>query len=117
LFAQRPAAYCHIALCDKQIGGLALYLNFSTWTGVHGIYLEDLYVRAELRGLGLGEALLRTLAELCLERGYARLEWSVLDWNEPALGFYRALGAQAMQEWTVHRVTGDALRAVALGSE
>ena len=81
--------------------------------GVHGIYLEDLYVRPGLRGLGLGKALTKTLAELCLDRGYGRLEWWVLDWNEPARGFYRSIGAQVMEEWTVHRVSGDALRALA----
>jgi len=84
-----------------------------TVLALHGIYLEDLYVRPAMRGLGLGKALLRSLAELCLERGYGRLEWWVLDWNEPARGFYRSIGAQAMEEWTVHRVAGDALRALA----
>ena len=118
LFGERPAAYCHVVECDGQVGGFALwFVNFSTWLGVHGIYLEDLYVRPAVRGLGLGEALLRALAELCLERGYGRLEWSVLDRNAPALGFYRALGAEAMQDWTVHRLAGDTLRALARGAE
>jgi GNAT superfamily N-acetyltransferase len=114
LFGDRPAAYCHVAEHDGQVGGFALwFLNFSTWLGVHGIYLEDLYVRPPLRGLGLGRALVETLAELCLERGYGRLEWWVLDWNEPAKAFYRSIGARAMEEWTVHRLSGDALRALA----
>ena len=114
LFGDRPAVYCHVVEHGGQVGGFALwFLNFSTWLGVHGIYLEDLYVRPALRGLGLGKALTRTLAELCLERGYGRLEWWVLDWNEPARAFYRSIGAQAMEEWTVHRVAGDALRALA----
>ena len=91
------------------------FLSFSTWTGTNGIWLEDLYVREQWRGLGLGQALLQALAEICVDRGYQRLEWWVLDWNEPALGFYRSLGAVAMDEWTVHRVTGDALHALAAG--
>ena len=97
----------------KWGGSRCGFLSFSTWLGVHGIYLEDLYVRPQLRGLGLGTALLRTLAQLCLERGYGRLEWWVLDWNESALGFYRSIGAQPMDEWTVHRVTGNALHVLA----
>ncbi|MQA94533.1 MAG: GNAT family N-acetyltransferase [Streptosporangiales bacterium] len=84
--------------------------NFSTWTGAHGIYLEDLYVTPAYRKHGYGRRLLTALARTCVERGYARLEWSVLDWNEPAIGFYKSLGAVQMDEWTVHRLTGDALR-------
>jgi GNAT superfamily N-acetyltransferase len=96
------------------LGAFALwFLNTSTWTGTHGVYLEDLYVRSNLRGTGYGTRLLQTLAQVCQERGYRRLEWWVLDWNEPALGFYRAIGAVPMDEWTVHRVTGDALAALA----
>jgi GNAT superfamily N-acetyltransferase len=114
LFGDRPAAYCHVVEHGGQVGGFALwFLNFSTWLGLHGIYLEDLYVRPAMRGLGLGKALLRTLADLCVQRGYGRLEWWVLDWNEPARGFYRSIGAEAMEEWTVHRVSGDALRHLA----
>lgn len=91
--------------------GLALwFLSFSTWEGRHGIYLEDLFVLPEHRGRGIGRALLAHLASLCLERGYRRLEWSVLDWNEPALGFYRSLGAVGMDEWTTHRLDGSPLR-------
>ncbi|WP_236241399.1 GNAT family N-acetyltransferase [Streptomyces sp. CC228A] len=117
LFGERPAAFAHVAQDDSgEVVGFALwFLNFSTWRGVHGIYLEDLYVRPEARGGGHGRALLRELARICGERGYERLEWSVLDWNEPAIGFYRSLGAVAMDEWTVHRLTDDAL--AALGKE
>ena len=94
--------------------GFALwFLNFSTWRGVHGIYLEDLYVRPEHRGRGYGASLLAELARVCVERGFARLEWSVLDWNEPAIAFYRTLGSVPMEEWTVHRLSGEALRRLA----
>lgn len=90
--------------------GFALWFrNFSTWTGTHGIYLEDLYVRPGARGGGHGKALLAELARIAVERGCSRLEWSVLDWNEPSIGFYKALGAQPMDEWTVFRLTGPAL--------
>ena len=114
-----PAAYAHVVEHPDErrgtgLGAFALwFLNTSTWTGTHGIYLEDLYVRPELRGSGYGKALLRTLAQVCQERGYRRLEWWVLDWNEPALGFYRGIGAVGMDEWTVHRVTGEALAVLA----
>jgi GNAT superfamily N-acetyltransferase len=109
LFGDAPAVFGHVAEQDGQIVGFALwFLNFSTWRGVHGIYLEDLYVRPELRGSGLGKALLATLARECVDRGYARLEWSVLDWN-PATGFYQSLGAVPMDEWTVYRLTDTAL--------
>ena len=118
-----PAAYAHVvehpdAERGTRLGAFALwFLNTSTWTGTHGVYLEDLYVRPELRGSGYGKRLLQALARLCQERGYRRLEWWVLDWNEPALGFYRTLGALPMDEWTVHRVTGDDLAALAAGAE
>ena len=112
-----PAAWCHVVeyrddTCQppRTLGGFALwFLNTSTWSGRHGIYLEDLYVRPELRGLGYGRRLLATLAALCVKNDYARLEWWVLDWNTPAIEFYRSLGAEAMDEWTVFRITGDAL--------
>jgi len=116
-----PAAYAHVVDHHDEglgtsLGGFALwFLNTSTWTGAHGIYLEDLYVRPELRGTGYGRRLLQTLAQICQQRGYRRLEWWVLDWNEPALGFYRSLGAAPMDEWTVQRVTGAALAALADG--
>ena len=115
LFADRPALFGHVAEDDVgEVVGFALwFLNFSTWLGRHGIYLEDLYVRPSARGQGHGRALLAELAGIAVGRGYGRLEWWVLDWNEPALSFYRSLGAVPMDEWTVHRVTGDALRALA----
>ncbi|MDJ0464943.1 GNAT family N-acetyltransferase [Streptomyces sp. H27-C3] len=111
LFGERPAAYAHIAETESgEVAGFALwFLNFSTWRGVHGIYLEDLYVRPEVRGGGHGKALLTELARICVERGYERLEWSVLNWNQPSIDFYRALGAQPQDEWTVYRLTDGAL--------
>jgi GNAT superfamily N-acetyltransferase len=114
LFGEQPAVFAHVATRDGTVAGFALwFLSFSTWTGRHGIYLEDLYVTPELRGHGYGKALLAELARICVERGYARFEWAVLDWNTPAIGFYRALGAAAMDEWTVQRLAGPALDAVA----
>lgn len=90
--------------------GFALwFLNFSTWRGVHGIYLEDLYVRPTSRGGGHGKALLAELARICVERGYERLEWSVLNWNTPSIDFYESLGARPQDEWTVYRLTDGAL--------
>ncbi|MBM7770004.1 GNAT superfamily N-acetyltransferase [Actinokineospora baliensis] len=110
LFGERPALYGHVAEVDGQVVGCALwFLNFSTWRGVHGIYLEDLYVTPSMRGHGLGRALLQTLAKECVDKGFQRLEWSVLDWNEPAIGFYKSLGAIPMDEWTVYRLTDQAL--------
>lgn len=112
LFGPSPALFGHVAVDpDGAPVGFALwFLNFSTWEGTHGIYLEDLYVRPGARGGGYGKQLLQTLAAVCVERGYARLEWWVLDWNQPAIDFYRAAGAVAMDEWTVFRLTGPALR-------
>ena len=93
-----------------QLAGFAIYFrNFSTWLGKHGIYLEDLYVRPQYRGHGYGKSLLAHLARECIANGYGRLEWWVLDWNEPALGFYRSLGAEPMTDWTVQRITGNDL--------
>ncbi|MFJ8012570.1 GNAT family N-acetyltransferase [Streptomyces sp. NPDC096339] len=111
LFGERPAVFAHIAESkDGEAVGFAMwFLNFSTWRGVHGIYLEDLYVRPGVRGGGHGKALLRELARICVERGYERLEWSVLDWNSPAIDFYRSVGAVPMDEWTVYRLTDGAL--------
>jgi GNAT superfamily N-acetyltransferase len=111
LFGPAPALFGHVARTeDGETAGFALwFLNFSTWRGTHGIYLEDLYVRPEHRGSGFGRQLLRTLAALCVQRGYSRLEWSVLDWNAPSIAFYRAAGALPMDEWTVFRLTDDAL--------
>jgi GNAT superfamily N-acetyltransferase len=114
LFGPQPAAYALVAESDHEVVGFALYFrNFSTWEGVQGLYLEDLYVMPEYRGSGLGKALLISLAGLAVERGYARLEWAVLDWNQPAIDFYRSLGAVAMDEWTVYRLSGQALAASA----
>ena len=112
LFGDRPALFCHVAEDDSgSVVGMALwFLNFSTWRGTHGIYLEDLYVRPTARGAGHGRALLASLAEVAVERGYSRVEWAVLDWNEPAIGFYRTLGALPMDEWTVWRLTGTPLQ-------
>jgi GNAT superfamily N-acetyltransferase len=114
LFAARPAVFAHVAEHEGAVAGFALwFLNYSTWLGRHGIYLEDLYVTPALRGAGLGRALLAELARICVQEGYGRLEWWVLDWNSAARGFYEYLGAVAMDEWTVHRLTGPALRALA----
>lgn len=115
LFGPAPALFGLVAEAEPGVvDGFALYfLNFSTWAGVHGIYLEDLYVRPELRGSGLGKSLLTRLAQIAVERGFARVEWSVLDWNTPSIDFYRALGAEPMAGWTVFRLTGPALRTAA----
>ena len=113
-FGPSPQVYAHVVEVDGAVVGFAVwYLTFSTWTGTHGIWLEDLFVQPTARGAGHGKALLETLAAICVERGYARLEWWVLDWNEPAIGFYRALGARAEDDWTVWRTDGDALRQLA----
>jgi GNAT superfamily N-acetyltransferase len=115
LFGGQPALFGHVAVGpDDQPFGYALwFLNFSTWEGVHGVYLEDLYVRPHARGTGAGRLLLSTLAAICVERGYQRLEWWVLDWNMLARDFYAAIGAVAMDEWVPYRLSGSALRAVA----
>ena len=114
LFTENPALFGHVAEVDGEVVGIALwFLNFSTWDGVHGIYLEDLYVTPDQRGNGLGRKLLETLAQECVARGYSRFQWSVLDWNEPSIGFYRSLGAQPQEEWTTYRLTGPALDALA----
>jgi len=114
LFGPDALAECLLAERDGKALGLALYFrNFSTWTGKTGIYLEDLFVVPEARGLGVGKALLATLAGIAVTRGYARLEWAVLDWNTPAIGFYQALGAEMMNEWTVVRMQGEGLRTLA----
>jgi len=117
LFGDSPAVFGLIAEEDGVTVGFALWFrNFSTWLGRHGIYLEDLYVRPEYRGRGHGKELLAELARICVERGYGRFEWWVLDWNTPAIDFYRSIGAEPMDEWTVQRVTGDALKALASGA-
>ncbi|GAA4390147.1 GNAT family N-acetyltransferase [Actinomadura sp. NPDC048032] len=110
LFGDDPKVFAHVAEHDGRVVGFAVwFLSFSTWNGTHGIYLEDLYVEPEYRGHGYGKALLTELARVADDRGYGRVEWSVLDWNEPAIGFYKALGARPQDEWTVYRLTGDAL--------
>jgi ribosomal protein S18 acetylase RimI-like enzyme len=111
-----PAAYCHVVDGDDpdHLAGFALwFLNTSTWLGRHGVYLEDLYVSPAYRGRGYGQSLMAELAAVAVARGYRRLEWWVLDWNTPAIDFYRSLGAVAMDEWTVHRLTGPALAELA----
>jgi GNAT superfamily N-acetyltransferase len=110
----KASAYAHVATVEDEVVGIAIwFLNYSTWQGVHGVYLEDLYVTPEHRGSGIGKALLKTLAKLCVERGYGRFQWWVLDWNKPSIDFYEAHGAVAMDEWTVYRLTGDALKKMA----
>ena len=114
-FSEHPAVFCEFVEDeDGTVQGFAIwFLNYSTWTGTHGIYLEDLYIRAEARGRGYGKALLKHLAGICIERGYHRLQWWVLDWNESAITFYEDLGATQMSEWTVMRVEGEALTRIA----
>ena len=110
IFAEEPKVFCELVEVEDEIAGMAIwFLNYSTWQGKHGIYLEDLYIRPEFRGRGFGKALLKHLAALCNERGYGRFQWWVLDWNESAIEFYRGLGAEAMDEWTVYRVSGKGL--------
>ena len=115
LFGAEPALFASIAEDEAgTVVGFALwFLNYSTWLGKHGIYLEDLYVKPEHRGGGYGKELLAHLAHICVTRGYGRLEWWVLDWNDPARGFYESIGAQALTEWIPYRVTGDQLTALA----
>ncbi len=114
LFCPHPKVFAVIAEEGGAAVGMALYfLSFSTWTGRHSLYLEDLFVEPEHRGRGLGRALLTALARRAVESGCRRMEWAVLDWNEPAIGFYRALGARPMDEWTVFRLSGEALAAAA----
>ena len=135
LFGESPALFGHVAMEDTvaedtvaedtvaedtagdgtrdPVGFALWFLNYSTWDGRHGVYLEDLYVRPTHRGQGHGRALLATLAGICAERGYTRLSWWVLDWNAPSIAFYRALGAEAMDGWTTFRLSGQALSALA----
>lgn len=116
LFGARPLAEAVIAEIAGEAVGLALFFtNFSTWAGKGGIYLEDLFVRPQARGQGVGKALLVHLAGIAVARGYARFEWSVLDWNTPAIGFYKGLGAVMQDEWTKMRVEAGALHALAQG--
>jgi len=110
-FGDDPKVFCDLVETDEgDVAGFAVwFLNYSTWTGTHGIFLEDLFVRPAFRGRGLGKSLLVHLAQECVTKGYHRLKWSVLDWNQPSIDFYRSLGAEAMDEWTEFRLTGDAL--------
>ncbi|SIN18473.1 GNAT family N-acetyltransferase [Micromonospora cremea] len=114
LFGAAPALFGHVAVDehDQPIGFALWFLNFSTWAGLHGIYLEDLYVRPAARGTGAGRLLLATLADICVRRGYRRLEWLMIDWN-PAAGFYASIGAEQMNEWVPYRLSGDALHDLA----
>ncbi|MGB7451187.1 MAG: GNAT family N-acetyltransferase [Lysobacterales bacterium] len=114
LFSEGSTTTAVICEIDHQAVGFAVYFfNYSTWLGKHGLYLEDLYVSPQYRGAGAGKALLKYLAQVALSNHCGRLEWSVLDWNEPAIGFYKSLGAQAQDEWVSYRLTGDALVALA----
>ena len=115
LFNPSPTVFAHVAEDGGRLLGMAIWFrNFSTWTGRNGIYLEDLFVRPEGRATGIGRALVAELAAIALRSGYARVDWSVLDWNQSAIGFYRSLGAVPMDEWTGYRLSGEAL--AALGS-
>jgi GNAT superfamily N-acetyltransferase len=114
LFGERPTAEVLLAFESKSPVGFAVFFhNFSTWLGRPGLYLEDLFIKPEKRGKGYGRALLVDLAKIALDRGCGRMEWAVLDWNEPAIKFYRALGAKALEEWTVFRLTSDGIAKLA----
>ena len=116
-FCNEPKVFCDfIEQHDTVVGFVVWFLNYSTWTGTHGIYIEDLFVLPEHRGQGYGKALLVHLAKLCVDRGYHRLQWWVLNWNEPSIEFYKSLGAKSMDEWTVMRVDGVALDQLAIQS-
>lgn len=116
LFGDHPKVFCEIAAWDGAPAGFALWFySFSTFRGRHGIYLEDLFVRPEHRGRGIGRALLERLAQRCRDEQLGRLEWAVLDWNVPSIGFYEALGARPMDDWTVYRLDGEALAELAEG--
>jgi len=114
LFCENPSVFAHVAEDAGEVVGHAVwFLSFSTWDGVNGIYLEDLYVRPEHRGAGHGMRLLTALAKECVEKGYSRLGWEVLDWNEPSIAFYESLGAASQDEWTGYRLSGSALKSLA----
>jgi GNAT superfamily N-acetyltransferase len=110
-FSESPNVFCDLVVTDDGdvVGFAVWFLNYSTWLGTHGIFLEDLFVSPEYRGHGYGKALLVHLAQECVANGYQRLKWSVLDWNQPSIDFYRSIGAEPMDEWTEFRLTGDAL--------
>jgi GNAT superfamily N-acetyltransferase len=111
LFAREPRLFCEIAEWNGEPAGFAVwFLNFSTFRGRHGIYVEDLFVRPAFRGKGIGKALMARLATRCVNEGYPRFEWAVLDWNAPGIAFYKAIGAQVMDEWRICRLSGRALQ-------
>ena len=113
LFGENPRVYTLIAEVDGKVQGMAMwFLNYSTWHGRHGIWLEDLYVRESARGHGIGTALLKALAKIAVDNDYRRVEWTVLRWNEPSIGFYRSIGALDMGEWTTMRLDGETLQAL-----
>ena len=117
LFGKNPRLFCDIACWNGEPAGFAVwFINFSTFSGRHGVYLEDLFVRPALRGKGIGKALLVHLAGECVANGWSRLQWAVLDWNTPSIEFYKSLGAEMMDEWTICRVTGPALNSLAEGT-
>lgn len=114
LFGPQPRLFCHIAEWEGGAAGFALwFLNFSTFRGRHGLYLEDIFVRPALRGKGIGKALMRTLARHCIDNDLARFEWTVLEWNKPSIEFYRSIGASLLDDWRVCRMSGEALAAFA----
>ena len=117
LFGEKPAAEVLLAFAhDEPVGFAVYFFNFSTWLGRPGLYLEDLFVKPELRGKGYGRALLARLAQIAQERGCGRMEWAVLDWNEPAIQFYKKLGAKPVEEWTVFRLTSDGIAELAVSA-
>ena len=117
LFGPHPSVYAHVVDENGRLVACAIwFVNYSTWTGRLGIYLEDLIVRESARGNGYGRALVAELARICVERGYSRLEWAVLDWNEAARRFYEALGGRALESWVPYRLSGDALTSLAVGA-
>jgi len=118
-FSDAPIVFCDLVENDdREVVGFAVwFLNYSTWTGTHGIFLEDLFIKPEFRGHGYGKSLLVHLAQECVAKGYHRLNWSVLDWNQPSIDFYRSLGADALDEWTEFRLTGEALSKLAGSSK
>jgi len=116
LFSEAPRLHCDIAEWGDEPAGFAVwFLNFSTFRGRHGIYVEDIFVRPAWRGRGIGKALMAQLARRCVERGYARCEWAVLDWNAPSIAFYKSIGAQVLDEWKICRLSGEALARFAQG--
>ena len=118
LFAREPSTFCDIAELYGEPAGFALWFrNFSSFRGRHGIYLEDIFVRPAYRGKGIGKALMRRLAARCVKEGWTRFEWAVLDWNKPSIDFYRALGADVMEDWRICRLSGPALTRFAEGTD